>query len=81
MPYEAEIPYRCYWSTPFARWQGSLRDLHSIRLAAHVSKRQLQQLAIDPGLFDLVVLGLTVPQKGSFYGAPWYGGLVGADKA
>lgn len=81
MPYEAEIPYRCYWSTPFARWQGSLRDLHSIKLAAHVSKRQLQQLAIDPGLFDLVVLGLTVPQKGSFYGAPWYGGLVGADKA
>lgn len=81
MPYAAEIPYRCYWSTPFARWQGSLRDLHSIRLAAHVSKRELRRLDIEPALFDLVVLGLTVPQKGSFYGAPWYGGLVGADKA
>ncbi len=81
MPYRAEIPYRCYWSTPFARWQGSLRDLHSIRLAAHVTKRQLERLDIGPDLFDLVVLGLTIPQKGSFYGAPWYGGLVGADKA
>lgn len=81
MPYAAEIPYRCYWSTPFARWQGSLRDLHSIEFAAHVSKRELRRLDIEPALFDLVVLGLTVPQKGSFYGAPWYGGLVGADKA
>lgn len=81
MPYRAEIPYRCYWSTPFARWQGSLCDLHSIRLAAHVTKRQLERLDIGPDLFDLVVLGLTIPQKGSFYGAPWYGGLVGADKA
>lgn len=81
MPYRAEIPYRCYWSTPFARWQGSLRDLHSIRLAAHVTKRQLERLDIGADLFDLVVLGLTIPQKGSFYGAPWYGGMVGADKA
>lgn len=81
MPYVAEIPYRCYWSTPFARWQGSLRDLHSIKLAAHVSKRQLERLDIEPKLFDLVVLGLTVPQQGSFYGAPWYGGLVGANEA
>lgn len=81
MPYRAEIPYRCYWSTPFARWQGSLCDLHSIRLAAHVTKRQLERLDIGPDLFDLVVLGMTIPQKGSFYGAPWYGGMVGADKA
>jgi len=81
MAYAAEIPYRCYWSTPFAKWQGSLRDLHSIKLAAHVSRQRLQQLEIDPQLFDLVVLGHTIPQKDCFYGAPWYGGLVGANKA
>lgn len=81
MTYGAEIPYRCYWSTPFVRWQGALRDLHSIKLAAHVSRRQLRKLDIEPDVFDLAVLGCTVPQQGSFFGAPWYAGLVGATQA
>jgi len=81
MTYAAEIPYRCYWSTPFAKWQGSLRDLHSIRLAAHVSRQRLAALKIDAKDFDLAVLGFTTPQKHSFYGAPWYAGLVGAENA
>jgi hypothetical protein len=36
MGYAVEIPYGGYWSTPFARWQGSLSHLHSLRFAAHV---------------------------------------------
>ena len=31
------IPYGGYWSTPFARWQGSLAHLHAIRFAADTS--------------------------------------------
>ena len=33
MEYLAEIPYGCYWSTPFARWQGAYANLpqHSYR--------------------------------------------------
>ena len=27
MTYKAEIPYGAYWSTPFARWQGSFANL------------------------------------------------------
>ena len=30
------IPYGAYWSTPFARWQGSLSEKHSLELAAEV---------------------------------------------
>jgi len=80
MNYLAEIPYGAYWSTPFARWQGSFANLHSVEFAAHVAKRELARRKIDPSAFDYAVLGISVPQKQSFYGAPWLAGLIGADK-
>ena len=55
------IPYGAYWSTPFARWQGSLAHLHSLTFAAHVAKQALRRRAIEPTVFDHAVLGLTVP--------------------
>ena len=30
----AFIPYGVYWSTPFAKWQGALANLHSLKLVA-----------------------------------------------
>ena len=72
------IPYGAYWSTPFARWQGSLAHLHSMTFAAHVAKDALRRRSIDPTVFDHAVLGLTVPQRGSFYGLPWLMGEIGA---
>jgi len=30
----AFIPYGAYWSSPFARWQGSLAEEHSLTLVA-----------------------------------------------
>jgi acetyl-CoA acetyltransferase len=48
MSYKAEIPYGAYWSTPFARWQGSFANLHSIEFAAHVAKAELAKRKIDP---------------------------------
>ena len=75
---EIAIPYGAYWSTPFVRWQGSLAHLHSLRFAAHVARRALDRRAIPVDAFDHGVLGLTVPQRGSFYGLPWLMGLVGA---
>ena len=74
----AEIPYGAYWSTPFARWQGALAHLHSVEFAAHVARTALKQRGIDPAVFDHAVLGLSVPQHHSFYGAPWLMGLIGA---
>lgn len=74
-----EIPYGAYWSTPFAKWQGSLSHLHSVRFAADVAKSALARRHIDTKAFDFGVLGLTVPQQGSFYGLPWLMALAGAD--
>jgi acetyl-CoA acyltransferase len=75
---QVEIPYGAYWSTPFARWQGSFASLHSVEFAAHVARAELARRRIDPRQFDHAVLGLSVPQKHAFYGVPWLMGLVGA---
>ena len=72
------IPYGAYWSSPFAKWQGSLAHLHSLRLAAHVAKHSLAARNIPLEAFDFGVLGTTVPQKGAFYGLPWLMGEAGA---
>lgn len=68
---DVEIPYGLYWSTPFARWQGSLQNLHSLELAAHVAKSELAKRGVEPEAFDYGVLGFTVAQYQSFFGAPW----------
>ena len=72
------IPYGVYWSTPFARWQGSLSRLHSLRLAAWTAARELARRGIDPAGLDAAVLGYSVPQQGAFYGLPWVAGMMGA---
>lgn len=79
MQANAYIPYKQWWSTPFARWQGSLAHLHAIRFGAHVARGFLKRGEIEPTTFDYGVLGTTVPQKGSFYGLPWLMGEIGAE--
>ena len=74
----AYIPYGAYWSTPFARWQGSLSGLHSLKLAAWTAERALAKRGIAADALDSGVLGFTVPQRGSFYGLPYLAGLMGA---
>ncbi len=75
---KAFIPYGAYWSSPFVRWQGSFAHHHSVRLAAEVAAEALAARKLDPKGFDGVFLGLTVPQRQSFYGAPWLAGMLGA---
>ncbi|MDP6530576.1 MAG: hypothetical protein QF375_01695, partial [Arenicellales bacterium] len=78
MLYPVRIPYGAYWSTPFAKWQGSFSGLHSIRFAAAVAAHELERRCIPGEVFDYGVLGTTVPQRHSFYGLPWLMGLIGA---
>ena len=78
---QIEIPYGCYWSTPFARWQGPFQHLHAVKFAAHVARRELEQRNIDPKIFDAGVLGMSVYQHQSFFGTPWFMGLLGAGQA
>jgi acetyl-CoA acetyltransferase len=75
----AFIPYGVYWSTPFCKWQGSLSHLNAVPFAAEVARRALADREIDPAGLDGVVLGLTVPQRQSFYGPPWLAGMIGAE--
>lgn len=77
MSFTAEIPYGAYWSTPFARWQGSFANLHSIEFAAFVTKNEIAKRNIDPTLIDYGVLGTSVPQQHVFYGLPWLTGMAG----
>ena len=77
MAYKAEIPYGCYWSTPFTRWQGAFANLNAVEFAAHVAKKELARRGIPGQAFDHGVLGISVPQKHSFYGLPWLAGLAG----
>ena len=63
------IPVAASWSSPFVRWQGPAADISSLDLAAQVTADALQRTGIEWPLSDLV-LGITVPQKESFYGAP-----------
>ncbi len=77
MTYKAEIPYGAYWSTPFARWQGSFSHLNSIEFAAHTVKRELNNRRIPKEVIEHGVLGITIPQLHSFYGMPWLAGLAG----
>lgn len=80
MPIEkAYIPYSGYWSTPFAKWQGSFASLHPIKFAAEVAQRALREREISPQTFTGLYFGTTVPAKHSFYGVPWLAGMIGAE--
>lgn len=72
------IPYGGYWCSPFVRWQGTLANAHPITLAAETATRALKERNLAPEIFDALFLGMTVPQKHSFYGAPWLAALIGA---
>ncbi len=75
---KAYIPYGGYYSTPFARWQGSLANENSIVLGANTSKRFFESKKWDPQSFDYVLVGSTVYQKQWFYSGPWASAMMGA---
>ena len=75
----AFIPYGIYWSTPFAKWQGSLAHLNSLQLAANCGKQALAVKRFPMEQIDLGLLGVTNPQRGAFYGLPWVTGMMGIE--
>ena len=75
---KAFIPYGGYYSTPFARWQGTLANENAITLGADTSARWLAEKKWDPKIFDYLILGITVGQPKMFYGGPWASALIGA---
>ena len=75
---DVAIPAGMAWSSPFAKWQGTLAEVSSLDLAADVTARALAQRGVDPGQLDGVVLGWTIPQPDIFYGAPTLAARLGA---
>src|SRR5205085_12463677 len=70
------MPVRAAWSSPFVRWQGPTADLNSLDLAHQVTARALEAQGVEWPIQELV-LGLTIPQKESFYGAPTLAARLG----
>jgi acetyl-CoA acetyltransferase len=75
---KAFIPYKGYYSTPFARWQGTMANENAITLGAATAKRWLAAKNWDPKMFDYLILGITIGQPKFFYGSPWAAALIGA---
>ena len=75
---KAFIPYGGYYSSPFARWQGSMANENSIVLGAETSKQWFASKGWDPKMFDYLILGITIGQPKVFYGGPWSAALMGA---
>ncbi|MBV9421741.1 MAG: thiolase family protein [Solirubrobacterales bacterium] len=74
----AAVPVGFAWSSPFARWQGPFAELSSLDLAAAVTERALADRGLPPSEVASLVFGWTVPQEGSFYGAPTLAARIGA---
>jgi len=72
------VPLGLAWSSPFVRWQGSLADVNSLDLAVAVTREALARRDLDPAEITRVVMGWTVPQRESFYGAPTLAARIGA---
>src|SRR3954470_3017133 len=68
------IPLDSAWSTPFVRWQGPVAELSSLDVAEQVTARALSERSWE---VDELVLGFTVPQRQSFYGAPTLAARLG----
>lgn len=75
---KAFVPYKGYYSTPFSRWQGSMANENSIVLAGNTSKRWLEEKGWDGGMFDYLILGITIGQHHQFYSSPWVAAIMGA---
>ncbi|MGI5132355.1 thiolase family protein [Pseudonocardia sp. CA-107938] len=75
---DVAIPLGQAWSSPFARWQGSLSEVSSLDIAVAVTSRALADRGVDPAEFDGLVLGWTIPQPEIFYGAPTVAARLGA---
>jgi acetyl-CoA acetyltransferase len=73
----AYIPYGGYYSTPFARWQGTLQNENSIELGAKTARKWLlEKKKIDPAIFDYLYFGITISQPHMFYSHNWAAGML-----
>jgi acetyl-CoA acetyltransferase family protein len=73
---KAYIPYGGYYSTPFVRWNGSLKSENPITLSADTAKRWFADKKIDPTVLDFLYMGSTVVNPLSFYGHAYAAAVI-----
>jgi acetyl-CoA acetyltransferase family protein len=73
---KAFIPYGGYYSTPFVRWNGSLKSENPITLSADTAKRWFADKKIDPTVLDFLYMGSTVVNPLSFYGHAYAAAVI-----
>lgn len=73
---KAFIPYGGYYSTPFVRWNGSLKSENPIVLSAETAKRWFADKKIDPTVVDFLYMGSTVVNPLSFYGHAYAAAVI-----
>jgi len=78
---KAYIPYGGYYSTPFARWQGSMQYDNAVSLGATTARRWfLEKRNIDPTITDYLFFGATVAQNHWFCSHNWASAILTDDK-
>jgi len=78
---KAYIPYNGYYSTPFARWQGSMQNENAIELGAKTARKWLlEKKKIDPAIIDYLYFGITIHQHHLFYSHNWAAGILTDNK-
>lgn len=74
------LPVGYAWTSPFARWGGSLADSSSLDVGVAVTTAALESRDLEATELDSLVLGWTVPQPQIFYGAPTLAARIGAER-
>ncbi|KLU64817.1 3-ketoacyl-CoA thiolase [Desulfosporosinus acididurans] len=73
---KAYIPYGGYFSSPFVRWNGSLKGDNSVILGASTARRWFVEKQIDPNGLDFLYYGITTAQPLSFYGHAYSAAVI-----
>jgi len=77
---KAYIPYKGYYTSPFARWQGSLQYDNAVNLGANTARRWFLEKKIDPTVIDYLFFGSTVAQNHWFIAHNWAASMLTDDK-
>jgi acetyl-CoA acetyltransferase family protein len=73
---KAFIPYGGYYSSPFVRWNGSLKSENPVEMGAYTARKWFVEKQIDPTVLDYLYYGITTAQLLSFFGHVYSGAVI-----
>lgn len=73
---KAFIPYGGYYSSPFIRWNGSLKSENPVVLGAATARRWFVEKKIDPTVLDFLYFGQTITSQKTFFGHAYSAAVI-----